>query len=358
MELLIIGGTGTISAAVALAAISRGMDVTLVNRGHDTGRPVPEGADVVIADARDPGQLRSALGGREFNTVVDFVAFTAEHVTQDVETFTGRAGQFIFISSASAYAKPVTRLPITESTPLRNPFWQYSRDKISAEDVLVRAHREQGFPATIVRPSHTYDHTKVPIGGWTVVERMRAGKPVFVPGDGTSLWTLTHATDFAAAFVRLFGRSDVLGEAFHITSDDAATWDAIYRTFGAAAGVEPDLVHVPSDVIARLDAEAGAGYLGDKSHSVVFDNSRIKRVAPGWSTQVTLEEGARQVVEWHDADESRRRIDPATDRLHERATSLLRQVGAADPVPAGTARRGGSALVELAGLGERRGDLA
>ena len=245
-------------------------------------------------------------------------------MADDIETFTGRAGQFVFISSASAYAKPVAHLPITESTPLRNPFWQYSRDKIAAEDVLVRAYREDGFPMTIVRPSHTYDQTTVPIGGWTVVERMRAGKPVMVPGDGTSLWTLTHASDLARAFVQLLGREDVLGEAFHITREDAMPWDAIFRTIGHAAGVEPDLVHVPGDLIARIDPESGPGYLGDKCHSVVFDNSRIKRIAPGWEPRISSPEGARQIIEWFDADPARRRIDPGTDALHDAASRFMR----------------------------------
>jgi len=284
---------------------------------------VPEGADVVIADARDTAALRSALGGRSFDVVIDFVAFTAAHAADDIETFTGRTGQFIFISSASAYAKPVARLPITESTPLRNPFWQYSRDKIAAEDTFIRAHREDGFPVTIVRPSNTYDQTRPP-GGWTVVERMRAGKPVMVPGDGTSLWTLTHASDLARAFVHLFGREDVLGEAFHITREDAMPWDAIFRTLGHAAGVEPDLVHVPGDLIARIDPESGPGYLGDKCHSVVFDNARIKRIAPGWEPRVSFAEGARQMIEWFDADPARRQVDPRTDALHDAAVHFMR----------------------------------
>jgi nucleoside-diphosphate-sugar epimerase len=323
MDVLIVGGTGTISHAVAVEAVASGAAVTVVNRGQSATHPVPEGVEVVVADARDTSALRSALRGRSFDVVVDFVAFTAEHVSDDIATFAGRAGQFIFISSASAYQKPVARLPITESTPLRNPFWQYSRDKIAAEDVLVRAYREDGFPMTIVRPSHTYDKTTAPIGSWTVVERMRAGKPVIVPGDGTSLWTVTHAADVAKAFVHLLGRQDVLGEAFHITREDAMPWDAIFRTFGHAAGVEPQLVHVPGDLIARLDPESGPGYLGDKCHSVVFSNSRIKRIAPGWVPQVSLADGAHQLIEWFDADPGRRRIDPRVDAMHDAAATFM-----------------------------------
>ena len=324
MDVLIIGGTGAISHAVVTEAIARGVRVTVVNRGRSTTHPVPEGAEVVLADARDPAALRSALGTRSFDSVVDFVAFTPAHVAEDIETFTGRAGQFVFISSASAYQKPVAHLPITESTPLRNPFWQYSRDKIAAEDVLVRAYRDDGFPVTIVRPSHTYDQTTVPIGDWTVVDRMRAGKPVIVPGDGTSLWTLTHASDLARAFVQLLGRGDVLGEAFHITCEDAMTWDAIFRTIGHAAGVEPDLVHVPGDLIARIDPENAPGYVGDKCHSVVFDNTRIKRIAPGWEPRIPWTEGARQIIDWFDADPARRITDPRTNQLHDAAARFMR----------------------------------
>lgn len=324
MDVLIIGGTGAISHAVATEALARGDRVTLVNRGRGSSHPVPDGAEVVIADARDAHALRAAVGSRAFDSVIDFVAFTPAHVADDIDTFTGCTGQFVFISTASAYAKPVARLPITESTPLRNPFWQYSRDKIAAEDVLVHAYREDGFPMTIVRPSQTYDKTRVPIGGWTVVERMRAGKPVIVPGDGTSLWTVTHASDFARAFVHLLGREDVLGEAFHITREDAMPWDAIFRTIGHAAGVEPDLVHVPGDLIARLDPERGAGYLGDKCHSMVLDNSKIKQIAPGWTPQVSLAEGARELIDWFDADPARRQLDAGIDALHDAATRFMR----------------------------------
>jgi len=323
MDVLIIGGTGPISHAVAQEALAGGARVTVVNRGRSTSHAVPDGAEVVMADARDPASFRSALGGRAFDIVIDFVAFTPAHATEDIETFAGRTGQFIFISSASAYAKPVARLPITESTPLRNPYWQYSRDKIAAEDAFIRAYREDAFPVVIVRPSSTYDRTRVPIGGWTVVERMRAGKPVMVAGDGTSLWTVTHASDVARAFVHLLGRDDVFGEAFHITREDAMPWDAIYRVVGDAAGVEPELVHVPADLIARIDPESGSGYLGDKCHSVLFDNSKIKRIAPDWAPQISLAEGARQVIGWFDADPTRRRVDARLDALHEAAINFM-----------------------------------
>jgi len=316
LRILMIGGTGLISSASTRLAVERGLDVTVLNRGTSATRPLPDGAELVQADIRDPESVRAALGDREFDAVVDWVAFTPEHVATDVELFTGRTGQYVFISSASAYQTPPERLPVTESTPLRNPYWQYSRDKIACEDLLVSAYRDTGFPVTIVRPSHTYDRTSVPLdGGWTSVERMRQGKEVVVHGDGTSLWTLTHHEDFARGLVPLLGDPRVLGDAFHITSDDVLTWDQIVRALGAAAGVEPRIVHVPSDVIAAADPEWGAGLLGDKAHSMVFDTTKVRRVVPEFTTTIRFEQGAREIVAWHDADPARRTVDARMDAL-------------------------------------------
>jgi nucleoside-diphosphate-sugar epimerase len=220
---------------------------------------------------------------------------------------------------ASAYQKPASRLPVTESTPLRNPYWQYSREKIACEDLLVAEYRESGFPATIVRPSHTYDATKTVLsGGWTSLARMLAGKPVIVHGDGTSLWTVTHNTDFARAFVSLLGHPRTVGEAFHITSDDVLTWNQIAGALAAALGVTPRIVHVPSDVIAAADAEWGAGLLGDKAHSMVFDNSKVRSVVPGWRAVVPFERGAREIVSWYLADPARQFIDERLDALMDK----------------------------------------
>jgi len=316
LRILMIGGTGLISSASTRLAVERGLDVTVLNRGTSATRPLPDDAELVQADIRDPESVRAALGDREFDAVVDWVAFTPEHVATDVELFTGRTGQYVFISSASAYQTPPERLPVTESTPLRNPYWQYSRDKIACEDLLVSAYRDTGFPVTIVRPSHTYDRTSVPLdGGWTSVERMRQGKEVVVHGDGTSLWTLTHHEDFARGLVPLLGDPRVLGDAFHITSDDVLTWDQIVRALGAAAGVEPRIVHVPSDVIAAADPEWGAGLLGDKAHSMVFDTTKVRRVVPEFTTTIRFEQGAREIVAWHDADPARRTVDARMDAL-------------------------------------------
>lgn len=315
LSVLFLGGTGVISAACAELAVARGLDLTIATRGT-SGRPVTEGARLLRTDVRDPAALHEALAGREFDVVVDWLAFTPDHVRADVAELTGRTGQLVLISSASAYQTPPARLPVTESTPLRNPYWEYSRNKIACEDVLVAAYRDHGFPMTIVRPSHTYDRTKVPLsGGWTMVERMRQGRPVVVHGDGTSLWTLTHHTDFARGLVPLLGLTRAIGEAVHITSDDVLTWDQIARTLGAAAGAEPQIVHVPSDAIAAADPEWGAGLLGDKAHSMVFDTTKLRRLVPDFVATVPFEAGAREIVEWHDADPSRRELDPRVDAL-------------------------------------------
>ena len=316
LTVLFIGGSGTISSASTRLAVERGIDLHVLNRGASTTRPLPDGVTVHRADVRDPGSMREALAGLEFDAVVDWVAFTPDHVRADIELFTGRTGQYVFISSASAYQTPPARVPVVESTPLRNPYWQYSRDKIACEDVLVEAYREQAFPMTIVRPSHTYDKTLIPLdGGWTAVQRMRDGKEVVVHGDGTSLWTLTHHADFAKGFVPLLGHPRAIGDAFHITSDDAPTWDQITRALASAAGVEARIVHVPSDVIATADPAWGAGLLGDKAHSMIFDNSKLRTVVPDFRATIPFEQGAREIIDWYDGDPARRQVDPRLDTL-------------------------------------------
>jgi len=328
LGVLILGGTGTISTEVVRRAVAVGHRVTVLNRGQSagSGRPtLPPEVRLLTADVRDPAAVRDAIGPQDFDVVVDFLGFVPDHVRGDIELFSGRTGQYVFISSASAYQTPPARLPVTESTPLRNPFWRYSRDKIACEDLLVATYRETAFPMTIVRPSHTYDAASVPMdGGWTVVDRMRRGLPVVVPGDGTSLWTLTHSRDFAVAFVGLFGDSRALGQAFHITSDEALPWNRIFGDIASAAGVEAELVHVPSDVIARHDADIGAGLLGDKAHSMVFDNSLIRTIVPGWHARTTFAQGAREIVAWHDADPGRRVVDERLNALFDRLVASYR----------------------------------
>ena len=320
LKVLFIGGTGVISSACVREAVGGDHDVELfvLNRGQ-SARVLPPGVTELRGDVREAESVRKAVAGLDFNSVVDFVAFTTEHVGTDLDLFRGRTGQYVFISTASAYQTPPSRLPVTESTPLRNPYWQYSRDKIACEDLLVAEYRDNGFPATIVRPSHTYDATKTVLsGGWTSLARMLAGKPVIVHGDGASLWTVTHNTDFARAFVPLLGHPRTLGEAFHITSDDVLTWDQIAYALGAALGVTPRLVHVPSDVIAAHDPEWGAGLLGDKTHSMVFDNSKVKSVVPGWNAVVPFERGAREIAAWHLEDTARQVVDEKLDALMDR----------------------------------------
>ncbi len=290
----------------------------LFNRGQ-SARPIPAQAQLLPGDVRDRASLARAVGQRRFDAVANFVAFYPDQVEADIEFFRGRTGQYILISSASAYQKPVGSLPITESTPLYNPYWEYSRNKIACEDRLVAAYRRDGFPMTIVRPSHTYDRTKVPLlGHYTDIDRMRRGKTVVVHGDGTSLWVLTHHDDFARGFVGLLGDPRAVGNAYHITSDEVLTWNQIYAIVGRAAGVEPRILHVPSEAIARLDPELGAGLLGDKAHSVIFDNDKIKRLVPDFAATIPFHQGAQEIVDWHAADPTRQAVDEEMDRLLDR----------------------------------------
>ena len=319
LRVLFIGGSGVISSACSRVAVDSGMELFVLNRGRSNTRPLPPGVTMLRADVREPETVRDEINGRDFDAVVDWVAFTPGQVRTDIDLFRGRTGQYVFISSASAYQTPPARMPVTESTPLRNPYWQYSRDKIACEDLLVTAYREEGFPATIVRPSHTYDATSVPFdGGWTVLGRMRAGKPVIVHGDGTSLWTLTHHGDFARAFVPLLGHPRTLGEAIHITSDDVLTWNQIAGSLAAPLGVTPHLVHVPSDAIAAADPDWGAGLLGDKAHSMVFDCSKVSALVPAFRTTVEYHDAAHEQIAWFEANPSAQQIDAEQDAIFDR----------------------------------------
>src|SRR5215217_5346482 len=289
VSVLFLGGTGIISSACTERCLEVGMEVFVLNRGASKTRAIPDGCRRLVGDLSEPDSVRAAIGDLEFDVVADFRAFTPSEVQTRLDLFRDRMGQYVFISSASAYQTPPGRLPVVESTPLRNPFWQYSRDKIACEDMLVAAYRESGFPMTVVRPSHTYDKTLIPLdGGWTALARMRAGKPVVVHGDGTSLWTLTHSRDFARGFVPLLGHPRTLGEAIHITSDDVLTWDQIAQALGAGLGVVPNMVHVTSDAIAAADPEWGASLLGDKTHSLVFDTTKLHRLVPDFVATTTF----------------------------------------------------------------------
>jgi nucleoside-diphosphate-sugar epimerase len=310
-RVLFIGGTGTISTACVRLALQRGLRVSIVNRGVSDDRGLVPDVEALVADARRIEDLRTALVGRTFDVVADFRAFTADEVRDRLELLRGRVGHYVFISSASVYQKPPTQVPVLESTPLVNPFWRYAREKIAAEDVLAAAYRDDRFPVTIVRPSHTYDERTPPVyGGFTQIDRMRRGAPVIVHGDGTSLWTLTHSRDFAVGFVGLLGDPRTFGHAFHITSDEVFPWNQIYEILAAAAGAGPPrLVHIPSETIAETDRDWGEVLLGDMAHSMVFDNTKLKRLVPDFATRTPFPVGAREIADWFDADPTRRRID-------------------------------------------------
>lgn len=317
MRVLFIGGTGIISSACSQLALENGIELTLLSRGRSE-RPVPPGAEVVKADIRQPETVRAALGARTFDAVVDWVAFTPDHIETDIELFRDRTGQFVFISSASAYQTPPSSLPVTESTILDNPHWQYSRNKIACEERLIKAYREEKFPITLMRPSHTYDKTLLPMdGGYTVVNRMRQGKPVVVHGDGTSLWVLTHHRDFAKGFVPLLGNNRAIGESFHITSDEWLTWNQIYDLVATAAGTKAEKVYVPSSYIAKLDPDWGAGLIGDKSNSMVFDNSKIKHLVQDFAATIPFARGAEEIMDWYDADPRRQLVNPKIDTFFD-----------------------------------------
>jgi len=328
MKALFIGGTGLISSACAERAIADGWELALLTRGESRRYPIPAGAEPIRGDVHgDVQSLRAVLAGRAFDAVVDWIAYTPEDVERDIALFSGNARQFIFISSASAYQKPPAHYRITEETPLENPFWEYSRNKIACERRLMLENRERQFPVTIVRPSLTYGPSQIPlaVNSWlrpyTVIDRMKRGKPVIVPGDGTSLWTVTWNADFAVGFCGLMGMERAVGQAFHITSDEVLTWNQLYLEAGRAAGVEPNLVHVPSDLIAAHDPDAVGSLLGDKSHSAVFDNAKIKSFVPSFHPVVPWPEGIRRTLAWFDAEPWRRELDEEAGRKWDKILS-------------------------------------
>jgi nucleoside-diphosphate-sugar epimerase len=326
MKVLFIGGTGIISSACSRIAIESGIQLFHLRRGK-TGRPVPLGIKILAGDIRDPGSARAALGNQKFDVVVDFIAFTPDQVAFDMDLFAGRTGQYVFISSASAYQTPPLSLPVTESTPLDNPIWEYSRNKIACEEALLAAFRKNKFPFTVVRPSHTYDRTLFPFhGGYTVIQRMRQGKPVVVHGDGTSLWTLTHHEDFARAFVPLLGHARAIGDFFHITSDEWLSWDQIHHMMAKAAGTSAQIVHLPSEVIAKHDRDWGDSLLGDKTHSMIFDNSKVKRLVPGWEAKIPFSRGAEEIMAYYDGDPIRQVVDSGFDATMDRLVEVSRHL--------------------------------
>jgi nucleoside-diphosphate-sugar epimerase len=323
MKVLFIGGTGIISTASTRLAAERGIEMTLLRRGrHEI--ELPDSVRTITADIHDERAVAQALGTQRFDAVVDWTVFTIGELERDIRLFRGRTDQYIFISSASAYQKPVGHYLITESTPLANPFWQYSRDKIACEERLMKAYRDEGFPITIVRPSLTYGDTQIPLAfnswqtSWTAVDRMRRGKKVIVPGDGSSLWVITHNTDFAKGMVGLLGHRQAIGHAFHITSDEAMTWDQFYRITAQAAGAGAEIVHIASDFLSACLPDELGGLSGDKSVSVVFDNTKIKRFVPGYCAKVPFAQGIQRTIDWFDADPRRKTVDKEANAVWDK----------------------------------------
>lgn len=323
MKVLFIGGTGIISEAVSRLTVEKGMELYLLNRGK-RNELMPAGARLITADIRDPKAAAAAIRDHHFDVVVDWIAFTPEHVTADIELFRGNTDQYMFISSASAYQKPSSHYLVNESTPLANPYWQYSRDKIACEELLIGEYRKNGFPVTIIRPSLTYGNTMIPASlnswaqPWSLVDRMRKGKKIIVQGDGSSFWTMTHNSDFAKGITGLFGNAGAIGHAFNITSDEVLTWNQIYEAIGKAAGLKPDIIHIPSDFIVHLSPELYGSLLGDKSAGGIFDNSKIKRFVPGFTATVPFEQGVKQSVRWYEAHPEKCTVDTAWDQLMDR----------------------------------------
>jgi len=325
MKLLFIGGTGLISSACSELALERGHELFILNRSVSTKYPLPEGATHLTGDIyADEADLSKLLAGHRFDVVVDWIAYTVEDIERDIALFKGKTDQFVFISSASAYQKPVKNYLITEQTPLENPFWQYSRDKIACEERLMKAYWEYGFPVTIIRPSLTYGPSQIPfsVGSWnhpwTVIDRMQRGQKVIVPGDGTSLWVMTWNADFGKGLVGLLGNEKAAGEAFQITSDEVLSWDQIYLEAYQALGEKPNVIHIPSEFIARFDVDAVGSLIGDKSNSVVFDNSKVKRFVPDFNCEVTWAEGVRRALAWFEAHPEFQTVDEQASALWDR----------------------------------------
>lgn len=319
MKVLFIGGTGLISVEVSKLAIKRGIDLYLLNRGQ---RNITiDGAKSLVADISNVSQVKKVLEGHHFDCIVNWIVFHPEQIKRDIELFRDKCKHYIFISSASAYQKPLTYPIITESTPLANPYWEYSRNKIACEEALMEAYRQEGFPMTIVRPSHTYDKQMIVSvgnsGAYGIAKRMLEGKPVIVHGDGTSLWTLTHSADFAKGFVGLLSNPQTIGHSFHITSDYLLTWNQIYEHLADALNVKANIVHMPSEFIAKHHPDLGAGLLGDKMWTVIFDNSKIKQFVPDYEATIPYHVGLERSLAWFQADEQRMQVSGEDDKLTE-----------------------------------------
>ena len=322
MKVLFIGGTGIISSASSELAVARGVDLYHLNRGQSSSLRRVNGVTTMTADIRNISQAKKALGDHSFDAVVQWIAFHPDDILRDIELFKNRTKQYVFISSASAYQTPPEKLPVTEETILENPVWEYSQNKIACENLLRKSWKETGFPFTIIRPSHTYDKTLIPLeGGYTVFDRMLKGKPIVIHGDGSSLWTLTHHKDFAKGLVGILGKREAINQAYHITSDELLSWDQIARILAAELGVEPRIVHVPSEIIAGYDKTMGDSLLGDKTHSMIFDNTKIKSIVPEFAPKIPFRDGAREIAAWYKNNPARQRVDKNLDSVFTRIIS-------------------------------------
>ena len=328
MKVLFIGGTGNISSACSELAIRRGIDLYHLNRGKSAGVHSVVGAKTIIADIRNVEEARKAIEGHRFDVVVDFIAFEPEHIQADIDLFNGKTDQFVFISSASVYQTPPESLPVTEETPAYNPVWEYSQKKIACEQLLRENYTKNGFPYTIVRPSHTYSKTLIPLeGGYTVLHRMLKGLPVVVHGDGSSVWTLTHHKDFAVGLVGLFGNKEAINNVFHITSDEWLSWNTIYKILAEELGVQAQLVYAPSTVIARYNKRIGDSLLGDKTHSMIFDNAKIRSFVSDFNPQIQFREGAKEIVKWYRENTMDKAPDEEINALMDTIVNDLEKAG-------------------------------
>ena len=338
MKALFIGGTGTISMAIVRRLAEKtDWEVWLLNRGRRAA-DVPEGVRTITADMNNEADVAEKLQGMFFDTVCEFIGFTPDQVERDWRLFKDKTRQYIYISSASAYLKPAASYVITEGTTLANPYWEYSRNKIACEEFLMKKHREEGFPVTIVRPSHTYDERSIPMaahgknGSWQVIRRIMDGRPVIIPGDGSSLWTLTFNTDFARGFVGLMGNRHSIGETFQITGDETLTWDQIYNTVADALGKKLVPYHVSADFLAETGKKYGYDYagelLGDKSVSVVFDNRKLKRAVPDMKTTVPFHAGVRKALDYILDHPECQKEDPDFDAYCDRVIAALEKAKA------------------------------
>ena len=324
MKVLFIGGTGNISTSVSRLCVERGIELFHLNRGK-SGVKIP-GVKLIKGDI-NAGDLKTKLQKYNWDAVVDWIAFTTKDIERDIKLFRNKTKQFIFISSASVYQKPPTHYIITESTPLANPFWEYSQNKIACEEKLISAYRTENFPSTIVRPSHTYD-TMIPIAigngnEYTVVDRMLKGKQIIVHGDGTSLWTLTHSEDFAKGFVGLLGNPNVIGHAFQITSDEVLNWNQIYEAIGNAVNVKPNLIHISSDFICQAEKSLTGDLIGDKSISAVFDNTKIKTFVPDYNAVIPFSQGIKRTLAWFDENPKRKIVNKQTNEMIDRIIKFI-----------------------------------